>query len=109
MRALWRFPRHIRGRHDVNLVPKMIERQHAIKKHQHAIGNIEIVVGMFSDILQLPDDVVGAISNGSGGERRQAFHRGRAMCAQQFFHHLEDFAGAALDFASALDRNVRPA
>ena len=47
---------------------------------------------MLADLFQLPHHVVGKISDGPGGERRQPRHRRRLMLAQQQLHELEDIS-----------------
>ncbi len=93
----------------MNLMAQVIEDQHAIEKHQHAIGHIEIVFGLRADVLQLPHNVIGAIPDSPRRKRRQPFDRRWTVLPQQFFHHLKDVAGAAFHFASALDRDLRTA
>jgi hypothetical protein len=34
----------------VDLVAQVIEGQHAVEKHQHAIGDVEVVGGVLSNI-----------------------------------------------------------
>jgi hypothetical protein len=43
---------HIRRRHDVDLVAQVIEGEHAVEKHQHTVGNVEVIAGVLSDVLQ---------------------------------------------------------
>ena len=90
----------------MDLVPQVIEGQHAVEKHQHAVGNVE-VIGWHAaaDVLETAHDVIRAIADRAGGERRQTFHRGGTMLLQQFFDDLEDISRAPLDFPAAFDRD----
>ena len=58
---------------------------------------------MLADVLELAHDVIRAIADGAGGERRQAFHRGWTMLLQQFLDHFENISLAPLDFSATLD------
>src|SRR5580692_9323312 len=78
----------------------------AVEEHEHAVGDVEVVFGMLSDVFETADDVVGAVTDGSGGEGRQAFHGGRAMLLEEFLDDGENIAGAFLHLAAALDGNV---
>src|SRR5580704_1735471 len=84
----------------------MIEGKDAVEKHQHTVGNIEVVVGMISDVLETAHDVIGAIAHRSGGEWRQAFHGRWMMLLQEFFDDDENVSRAALDFLAAFDFDV---
>src|SRR5215469_6326196 len=89
----------------MDLVMQVVEGEDAVEKHQDAVGNLEIVFGAVSDVFQATHDVVGAIANGSGRKRRQAFDRGGAVLAQEFLDGLEGVSGAGFLFAATLDRD----
>ena len=89
----------------MDLVPQVIEGQHAVEKHQHAVGNVEVIHSVLSDVLQPPHNVIRAISDRSGREWRQALHCRRAMLLQKFFDDVENIARASLDLAAARNRN----
>ena len=59
---------------DMDLVAQVIERQQAIEKHQHAIGQRKIILGMLADIFQLPHCVISEVADRARGERRQPGH-----------------------------------
>ena len=88
---------------------QVIEGQHAIEEHEHAIGNVKVVHRMLPDILETPHDVVCAVSDCARGKRWQAFHGGRVVLAEQLLDDLEDVSRAPLDFADAFDRDFRAA
>ena len=92
-----RFGGYVGGGDDVDLVAKVIEGEHAIEEHEHAVGDVEVVFGVVADILQLAHDVVGAIADGSGGEGRQAFNLGGTMLVEEFLDDVEDAGGAGFD------------
>jgi hypothetical protein len=104
-----RFARHVGRGHDVDLVTQMIEGEHAVEKHQHTVGNIQVIAGVLSDVLQPPHNVIRAIADRAGGERRQAFHCRRTMLLQQFLDDFEDVSRAPLDFAAPFDIDFRAA
>ena len=81
----------------------MIEGQDAIEEHQHAVGNVEVIGGVFSNVFELAHDVIRAIAYCSGGERWQAFHGCRAMLLQEFFDDRKNISRAAFDFFAAFD------
>ena len=87
-------------------MPQVIEGEHAVEKHQHAIGNIEIVRSMYSDVLQPPHHVIRAIADRARGEGRQSFHRCRTMLLQQFLNYVENISRAAVDFMAAFDLDL---
>src|SRR5260221_13116992 len=89
----------------MDLVAQVIEGEHAVEKHQHAVGNVEVVDGVLSYVLQAPHDVIGAIADRAGGERRQTFHSGRAVLLQQFLDDGENISGEGVDFVFAFDRD----
>ncbi len=62
--------RNIRGGDDVNLVAQVIESQHAIEEHQHAIGQGKIVFRVVADSFQLANRVICEIANRPSSERR---------------------------------------
>ena len=95
------FLRDVRRRHYMDLVPQVIEGEHPIEKHQDTIGNIEVIGGVLSDLLEATHHVIGAIADGAGGERRQAFHCRWAMLLQEFLDYSENISRAPLDFLSA--------
>ena len=45
----WTFCGDVRRGNDVNLMAEMIERQQAVKEHQHTIGKLKIVLGVVPD------------------------------------------------------------
>src|SRR5580698_111719 len=87
----------------------MIEGQDAGEKHQHTVGNIEVVGSVLSDVFEAAHDVIGAIAHRSGGEWRQAFHGRWMMPLQAFFDADENVSRAALDFLATLDFDYVPA
>ncbi len=93
----------------MNLVPQVIEGEDAVEKHQHAVGNFEIVGRVFPDLLQPAHDVVGAVADGSGGEGRQAFDGRGTMLLQELFDNVENLAGAMFELAAALDCDLSAA
>ena len=93
-----RFARHVRRRDNVDLVTQVVEGEHAVEKHQHTVGNVEVVGGALADVFELAHDVIGAIADGAGGERRQAFHRRGTMLMQEFLDNVKNISGAAVDF-----------
>ena len=92
--------------HDVDLVAEVIEGEDAVEEHEDAVGNVEIVGGVFTDIFETADDVIGAIADGSGGEWREAFEGGGTMQVQEFLDDVEDVASAAFGLAAADDGDV---
>src|ERR1035441_2731851 len=103
-----RFSPHVRRRHNMDLVPQMIEGEHAIEKHQHTVGNVQVIRSVLSYVLQPPHDVIRAITDGAGGERRQAFHCRWTMLLQQFLYDCENISRAPFDFLNAVtfDRDL---
>ena len=85
----------------MDLVSQVIESQQAIEKHQHAVGNIEIVHRVLSDVLKPPHNVIRAITNSAGDEWRKTLHRRRTMLLQKFLNNFENIPRAPLDFAAA--------
>ena len=98
--------RHIGSGDDVNLVAQVIERQQAVEKHQHAVGQGKIIFRMLADIFQLPHRVVGEVSHRARGERRQPGHDRGTMLPQQFLDDLNRAALALLFLLAALHHNV---
>src|ERR1017187_6630963 len=92
----------------MDLVPQMIEGEHAIEKHQHTIGNVQVIRSVLSYVLQPPHNVIRAITDGAGGERRQAFHCRWTMLLQQFLYDCENISRAPFDFLNAVtfDRDL---
>src|ERR1700722_3961220 len=91
------------------LMTKMIEGEDAVEKHQHAIGDIQVVGGMVSDVFKAPNDVIGAIANRDGREWRQALDRRRTVLLQEFFDDGENIPCAAFCFAPSLQLDGIPA
>jgi hypothetical protein len=81
----------------------VVEREHSIEKHQDAIGNIEIIDGVLSDVFETPNNVIGAVTDCTGGKRGQAGHGGRAMLLQEFLDNFENVSVALFDFLAAFD------
>ena len=50
---------HVGRSHDVNLMPQVIKRQKTIEKHELGVGQVQVILGVLTDLLQLPHDVVG--------------------------------------------------
>src|SRR5580658_4436915 len=90
----------------MNLVPQMIEGEHAVEKHQHTVGNVKVIHRVFPDVLQSSHDVIGAIAHRAGGEWRQALDRCRTILLQEFLDDFENAPRAALDFAAAFDPDL---
>ena len=78
----------------MDLVPQVIEGEQAVEEHQHAVGDIEVVLGALADFFKLANDVVGEVSNGSPGKRRPAFVLRHAVLAQQRLERRENISGA---------------
>jgi hypothetical protein len=87
----------------MDLVAQVVEGEDAVEKHEHAVGDVEVVFCLLSDVFEAADNVVGAITDGSGGEGRQAFHGGGTMLLEEFLDDGKNVAGAFLDLAAALD------
>ena len=85
IRLLGVFVPVVRRSFDIDLVAKVIERQQPVKKHQHTVGNVEIVFRLFSNALQLADNIVGEESDRTRSERRKTRYVGRAVLGQQVF------------------------
>ena len=92
-----RFGGYVGGGDDVDLVAEVVEGEHAVEEHENAVGNVEVVLGFLADILQLANNVVGAIADSSGGKRRQPFNLGGTVLVEQFLDDLEDAGGASFD------------
>jgi hypothetical protein len=56
----------------VELVAQMIEGQQPVVKGEDAIGEPDVVFRALGQALELPDHVVGEISDAAGGKRRKA-------------------------------------
>ena len=80
-------------------MPQVIEGEHAVEKHQDAVGNVEVIGGVLADVFQPPHDVIRAIADRTGGERRQAFHGCWTMLLQEFLDDCENISRAPFDFA----------
>ena len=100
------FARDIRGRDNVNLVMKMIERQQPVEEHQHAIRQGKIVFRVCSDILQLPHRVVAKVAHRTRGEGRQSWHDGWTMLPQQLFYDLNRVSAALFLPLAMLDYDI---
>ena len=92
---------HVGGGDDVNLVAEMIEGENAIEEHEDTVGDVEIVFSMLANFFELANDVVGAVADGSGGERRKAFDVGGTVLMEEFLDDLEDAGGAGFDLGDA--------
>src|ERR1700719_59891 len=90
----------------MDLVAQMVEGEHPVKEHQHAIGDIEVIRGVFANALEAPHNVISAISNGARSERRQAFEFGGAMLLQELFYNFENISRAAFEFAATFDGDL---
>ncbi len=84
----------------------MIEGEDAVEKHQHTVGNVQIIRSVLPDVLQAAHNVIRAITDGAGGERRKAFYCGWTVLLQEFFDDFENISHAALDFTAALDLDL---
>src|SRR5580658_7917237 len=98
--------RNIRGGDDVNLMAQVIESQHAIEEHQHAIGQGKIVFRVVADSFQLADSVIRKISDSPSSERRQASDRRRTMLPEQLLQHGQYAARALFTSLSALRHGI---
>src|SRR5205823_975211 len=96
---------YVSSGNDVNLVPQVVKRQQPVKKHQHAVREIEIIVGIVADMLQLADNIVRAKSDRSRSEWRQARHVRGLMLLKQFLGHMEDIPFPLLALLPPLDGN----
>ncbi len=56
----------------MDLVAEVIEGEHAVEKHQDAVGDVEVVGGMLSDVFEAAHDVIGEIADRARGEGWQA-------------------------------------
>ncbi len=91
----------------MNLMAQVIEGQQTVKEHQLRIGQSQIVFARAPDVFQLPDHVVGEVSDSAGGERRQAGARLPDDAARNSsLTHLENIALAF--FAQRLPRVALP-
>jgi hypothetical protein len=64
----------------MDLVTQVIERKHAIEKHQHAVGLIQVSLGTGWELLKLPHYVVRHVTHGAPSERWKALDdRGRVL------------------------------
>src|SRR6185437_4240975 len=105
----WIFAGHIGRCHDVDLMAKMIECQQSVKKHQHAIGKVQVVFSMLADVFKPANNVVRTKSYRSSGKWRQAGNVRQLVLLQKPFSNLEYIALTAFDFFSALNRNLSTA
>src|SRR5207237_1144998 len=94
------FGRDISRRNNVNLMPQVIERKQPVEEHEHAIGKRKIIFSAIADVLQLPHDIVAAITDGSGGEGGQSRHGCGTVLSKQLFCGSQR-AAVALLFAFA--------
>ena len=78
----------------MDLMAQVIEGEHAVEEHEDAVGDVEVVLGVVSDVFEAAHDVIGAIADRSGGERRKAFHVRGAMLLQESLDDVEDVSGA---------------
>ena len=84
----------------------MIERQQPVEKHQYAVGQRKIILGMLADIFQLPHRVVGEVTHRARGKWRQPGHGRGTMLPQQFLDDLDRAALALLLSLAALHHDV---
>jgi hypothetical protein len=87
----------------VNLVTNVVEREHAIKKHQYAVGKVEVIAAVFGNFFQLPDDVIRKISNGAAGKWRQSGDSRRLVFIQQLTNSRKDVANPILGLFASLN------
>ncbi len=87
----------------MDLVAQVVESENTVEEHQDAVGDVEVIGGVASDIFEATHDVVGAIAYGASGEWRQAFDCGGAMLLEKFLDYFEDISGALLELAASLD------
>src|SRR5581483_10381745 len=99
-RSLVGTPRTFSGdigrRYDLDLVAHVVERQQAVEEHEHTIGNVQIVLGMFPNVFQMTHYVVRKVTHRSCCEGRQLWHSRRPMLTQKLLHCLEYISGAPL-------------
>src|SRR5438552_3962004 len=100
------FGRNVSRRNNVNLMPQMIERQQPVKEHEHAVGKRKIIFGMLADVLQLPHDIVAAITDGSGGEGGQSRHGCGTVLSKQLFCGLQCIGLTLLFALATMERNL---
>ena len=98
----------IRGRDDVQLVTKVIERQKAIEEHKNAIRQMQIIFGGGGKVLEMANGVVGKVADGASGERRKSGNVYGSMLAQRQPAGFEKTAWLALDFRSVTDSDFVP-
>ncbi len=87
----------------MDLVAQMVESENAVEEHQHTVGHIEVIGGVFADIFQPPHNVIGAVADRPRGKRRQTLNRCGTMLLQEFFDYRENISGTFLDFAATFD------
>src|SRR5579863_1436805 len=85
---------------------QVIESQQAIEEHQNAVGEGEIVLGVFTDFFELANRVIGEITNGARSERWQSSDLRGTMLPQQLFHDRQNAAFTQLTSPSALQQDV---
>src|SRR5438067_13779736 len=68
---------------DLDLVAEVVERQQAVEEHEHTIGNVLIVLGMFPNGFQMAHYVVRKVTHRSGCEGGQLGHARRPMLTQK--------------------------
>ncbi len=100
------FARHIGRGDDVDLVAQVIEGQQPVEEHQDAIGQREIILGVFADVFQLPHRVIREVAHRARRKRRQPGHGRGTMLPQQFLDDLDRAALALLRLLAALDHDV---
>ena len=97
---------NVGNRNDVDLLAQMIERQHAIEKHEKAIGNFEIVTRLFGQLLQLTHSIVGNKAYGSAIEGWEVGQGSGSVFAQEGRENVEELSFTALDTSSPSSRDL---
>src|SRR5205823_3787781 len=97
---------HIGGSNNVDLLADMIESQQAIKKHETAVGDLEIYFGFGWQLLNETYSVIGEETYGAAGERWQIWQFSGLMFFEQFGGEIKDIAPVALALSSALKQDL---
>src|SRR5579885_1269735 len=101
----WTLASNVGSREDIDLMEQVIKHQKPVKEHEDAVGQVEIGAGMFADIFEMADGIIGEVSDRTGVKRRQAGKGCGAMLAKQSFQNLQDIAFASLDVPTSGDNH----
>ncbi len=101
--------RHVRRRHEPDLLPNVVECKHLVEKQQASVGDSKFVLGELGQPLDLAHRVVGKKAYGAGSERRQARQSCWFVPTKRSAQHGK-YVVLDLDDLSALgDRDLAPA